>query len=540
MSRLLPCLMIVLLARLACAGPVVKILSAAGLHEGFRANRILLAEMPPSVTLDTRNLKADFRGEIETDAIDLLDPDNLSAPGRGKLVKVTVTTDAVVPAGAAITLFVKSGPTYFSEAGWSAWEKASGLVHETVKLKGPYLKIRYALSATAAASLPLIRQAELKAEFEPAPVFQKPAAVLSFDNTRIIRSPVEFSYESRDNPAVKEFTARNGLVKLAQSQENEVAALLALNDWVARCRNDRHGMWETNYPWNIRELSSDSQGSCVIRGHCMSYAAVLITALSGTGYYARHWAVNGFRDADHEVVEVWSNQLKKWIYLDPSLDQHYQDPRTKTPLSILEMHNILVNTFFKPGEDLNMPMDEQKKRVKGMGGGKLAPILCVDKGFHYGAAAPADYDWGWYHGYMADGFMRMTTRNDFHSKKEPWFPHFGEGIGGWDVFLSWVDEKTPPKSDIITRISGRERDFYWTLNQASIKAFRKSEEVVSVEFGNSQPFFKRYKVSIDDNPAIEAPARYDWVLHEGDNILMVTPEDKWGTPGLASVMKIRL
>jgi hypothetical protein len=270
----------------------------------------------------------------------------------------------------------------------------------------------------------------------------------------------------------------------------------------------------------------------------MSYAAVLISALTGLGYYARHWAIQGFRFMDHEVVEVWSNELKKWIYLDPSLDQYYTDPQTNEPLSLLEMHRIFVNTFFRDGETLHMPMDQQRERIKKMGG-QNAPIRCVDQGYHYGTYT-TDYDWGWFHGYLAAGFLRLTMRNNFHSLPAPPFLYFGDGIEDDHGFPHWTDENPPLKTDRIKLFSDREQDFYWTLNQATFKAIRVSDHTLELEFDNSQPFFHHYIVTVNNKPYPITECVYSWNLHPGENTLTVTPQNEWGDCGLSSQLSITL
>jgi hypothetical protein len=205
------------------------------------------------------------------------------------------------------------------------------------------------------------------------------------------------------------------------------------------------------------------------------------------------------------------------------------------PLSLLEIHNIVNSAFIPDGRDWLIPMDALAARVKNVGG--KTPIVCVDQGWHYGASAPADYDWGWYHGYLAAGFLRLTPRNDFHSRREPWFPHFGEGQD-FDAFVSYVDGKTPPFSQAVKYFSGRVRDFWYTMNQASIKATRIGEAAVDLEFGNSQPFFRRYRVSHDGAPPIPASSSYRWTLRPGTNTLVVSPEDEWGHVGIASSIRV--
>ena len=150
-----------------------------------------------------------------------------------------------------------------------------------------------------------------------------------------------------------------------------------------------------------------------------------------------------------------------------------------------------------------------------------------------------NYDWGWFHGYLAAGFMQLTTRNDFHTHPEPEFRYFGDGIDENRGFPHWTDAKTPPKTDRIKIFSGRERDFYWTLNQAAHRATRTSENTLNIEFGHTQPFFDHYLVTIDDTSHAQTEDPYRWTLHKGENMLAVAPVNEWGVRGIESYLTIR-
>ncbi len=109
---------------------------------------------------------------------------------------------------------------------------------------------------------------------------------------------------------------------------------------------------------------------------------------------------------------------------------------------------------------------------------------------------PASYDWGWFHGYMVSGFLRLTDRNNYVSKKEPWFSNFGNGIN-FNSHLHWIDDATPPRIASIQTYKGRERDLWWSMNQAAMKTTRTGENNISPEFDNTQPFFSHYLVGMD-------------------------------------------
>jgi hypothetical protein len=483
------------------------VLTPVMLFNAYTASPMKLTANNAAVTLDLRNLTSGFTGQIITDAIDILDTANAGISALASLSNATIATQAVVPSGAAIVLSYKTGDTYFVETGWTAWTAAPALNCELAGITGRYIKLRYVLTTNSASALPQISRVGVYGNFASLPSFAKNLTASSFQNERIVTSPYPYGWESRDQATVKSFTTTNNLAAVVAAKTNEFDKFYALTDWCARKPKGSYS-WST-WPWDINQIYVGGS----IKGHCMSYSITLITGLTGLGYYARHWAIQEAQPQpanNHEVVEVWSNTLKKWVYQDPSLDTYYADPVSGEPLSILQMHNINMTN-----------------------GG----ITNVDGKYHYGVYTPT-YNWQSLQGYTTCGFMMMTSRNNFHSQPAPAYADFGNGICGYNTFYCWIDNLTPT-CDAANKFSGRVRDFWFTLNQASIKAKRGANNQLSLEFGNSQPFFKQYSIVVNGGAAVkQAGNTYTWTLNTGSNTIAVTPEDNWNTPGLPSTLAV--
>ena len=110
------------------------------------------------------------------------------------------------------------------------------------------------------------------------------------------------------------------MTKLVAGNKGEFEQLKALLDWVAKRENKRPELRnpDGSYPWNIHQVVKEENGGTVY-GHCMSYCEAFVSAAISLGWQARHFAIKGFRDTNHEVAEVWVNELRKWVYMDPSL-----------------------------------------------------------------------------------------------------------------------------------------------------------------------------------------------------------------------------
>lgn len=527
----------------ACAGGGTEVsyleLSPAMLYQGLVADN-LCQTGDREIVIDPRKLASGepVRGTLLTDVIDMRDPENGQIVPEAGLERLEVTCWASVPSEGAVALEIRWGDSFYDTTGWSDWRAADGLTGAFYPESASYFQVRLTLEADTPSNSPRVSGLDISAEYGTGKKFGDALKVVEFDNPEIVRSPVAFGYERADQPAVAEFVERNRLRQLVSSCSGELDTLVTVLHWVGATRNTREGRFDSGpYPWDIeRIVSYGSDGTPSIEGHCMSYAVVYITALTGLGFHARHWADQGFRFADHEVVEVWSNSLAKWIYMDPSLSHYYRDTRSGEPAGILELHRVFTDTFFRDGENLRMDMDTQRERVAEIGG-KNVPLDYVGSGIGYGEPVP-DYDWGWLHGYLAAGFMRLTTRNDYHSHPGELFPYFGEGVHDFDTFLSWSDPKTPV-AEALTRFSDRERDFYWTLDQAQLKAVRTGRSRVELELGHSMPFFEEFRVAVDKRDAgLISGGSYTWELHDGVNSVRVTPVNMWGRSGIPATLSL--
>ena len=139
---------------------------------------------------------------------------------------------------------------------------------------------------------------------------------------------------------------------------------------------------------------------------------------------------------------------------------------------------------------------------------------------------------------MTAGWMQLTPRNNWHSQPEPAYKYFGEGPEGYGGFPLYLDDQTPVPGQDASLWYTRKRDFWWTLNQASLRLVRTGAASLRVECGNSQPFFKRYLAEYGSSDWKPAEERFTWRLQPGENRLEVIPEDQFGKRGIASAITV--
>ena len=528
--------LLMLIASFGCGGagmhsatPTQRVLSATDLHGGFEATAVLFDR--DRLALDTRYWNDGRRGVVTTDVLDL-GGDGILATGAS-VSGLAVTAKATIPEGSQVVVQVRIGTTYFQAPGtWSDWMPAAGVIEP----EGRYVQVRVEPATTDAEIVPALESVKLSYRLARPRPEGGTVRLVSDGVQRIVSSPVEFGYERRDQEDLIWLRETFGLDKVIAGKETEFDKLHALMRWVARRPNDRHKGWQGDgpYPWHIRQVLAERGGGTIF-GHCMSYCEVMLTAASALGWQGRHWAIHGVRDTSHEVPEIWIDELGKWVFFDPSLDTYYAAQPGGEPLSLIEMHRIYLQTAFEPGEVQQRGRHFNEERI-----GKLRgkhPIACMTGNYTYGK--PAVWDWQWDHGYMTAGWMQLTPRNNWHSQPEPRFDFFGWGAEGYGGFPLYVDEQTPlPEATPENTPSAwhtRERDFWWTLNQASFRLTRSGETTLQVECGNSQPFFQRYLAKVGEGDWRQVGASFAWDLKPGRNRLELVPEDEFGKRGLSSV-----
>lgn len=494
-------------------------LGVAQLYAGLQAKRVQL--LNGLLVLDTRNWSSGARGEVITDVIDL--------GGGGILSETASVTDlrVALDASPGVSIAVRTGETYFQTPGtWNEWAKPP----IAGPPKGRYAQVRLELAAGDPAKPPSVSGVKLTCR-AARPASKGSVTVIADQVQRIGRSPIQFGYERQDQADVQWLRKSFHLDNVIAGKRTEFERLTALMHWVATRANIRPGPWENtrqSYPWQIRRVMTEANGG-TIYSHCMSYCEVMLAAASSFGWQGRHWAIHGVRDTSHEVPEIWVNELGKWVYFDPSLDTYYADPATGEPLNLLEMHERYLRTVFRPGEVQQRGRHVNEDRLRALRG--KHPVRCVTGDYAYGK--PVQWDWEWDHGYMTAGWLQLTPRNDWHSRPQPAFAHFGDGAEGYDGYPLFVDSQTPLTADATTWYT-RKRDLWWTLNQASFRLIRAGETSLRVECGNSQPHFRRYLVRHGSDEWKPAEPMFSWTLRAGENRLEVAPEDEFGRRGISS------
>jgi len=125
---------------------------------------------------------------------------------------------------------------------------------------------------------------------------------------------------------------KEGLDKIIAGAKTDVEVFSRLMSWV-------RAQWSPGRPDPYPPINAivilDKIRKGETGGFCAQYCFVLVQCLQSLGYKARYVTVKG-----HEVIEVWSPGLLKWVMLDPLYELYIS--KGVIPLSVFEIHTMTL------------------------------------------------------------------------------------------------------------------------------------------------------------------------------------------------------
>jgi len=361
--------------------------------------------------------------------------------------------------------------------------------------------------------------------------------IKSFKNGRVVRPSVEFTHE--DYTKLEGFRKRFKLDELTADCRTEFEKQLKLLRFAYEIPIDRFDPYNWDYN-NVPVLKLDENGEIMRQKnytgrrrdkHCLFSNFTLMGACLAMGYPARYvnLQTEGRKHA-HEVMEVWSNDFNKWIYLDATRDFYYYDPETGIPMSLIEANERLAevvpyvadwyNPIWKQIPDFS---ELYKARIAYREGDNAFSIKDVNHGPHI---------------LLLKGQLHQVIRNDFASRPElvPW-----RVSGHWagNQFYGYYSDTFPRKREYSLN-TNRTQDFNPSLNQAELTLSETATPgILRVDIDTETPCFETFVIRIDGTDAIEhADSWFEWPLHEGLNRLSVRIRNTAGVTGPESDVTI--
>jgi len=342
--------------------------------------------------------------------------------------------------------------------------------------------------------------------------------VMRINNEKIIRSRFDFAYQPYDEIKLKKLRKEYGLDNVVLSAKDEFDAMVRLRTWTrSQFRRNDYQPFMKNFDAlevlknNIRNKNDEPYGINQYRP-CYFFPLFYSQVLLSMGHQARLVRISNLSEKGyngHGMTEVWSNQFKKWITMDPDLNLYYE--QDGIPLNMLEVHNERYNKG-----------PSSVRIIRGM---QNSGDLEYKKAIDIKDMIP-------YHSYI----QILDMRNDWMTN------HYfrGHSKRSDKATLFWIDKNLPSvftfkeKTDDVN-------EFYWTLNQTEIlcKKNKISRSILKLAFKTFTPNFKHYEIIIDDSKKIiSKSAFYNWELHPGNNKLYIRSINKFGKSGIPSFVEI--
>ena len=394
-----------------------------------------------------------------------------------------------------------------------------------------YVQWKAIMKAANPLLTPVVRNVKVSRTLVYSPPTLNAFYVWKYENVNPRYSSVRFFYEKWDEPKLKQLRDRLKLDELIQGAESDFDRINRVRHLIST--QWRHGSPTPGYPeWNALDIL-DRRDRLGAGGMCIQFSITFIQSLISLGYQARH--INMF---SHETVEVYVDELGKWVHVDPEslFDSYEYETATGIPIDTIEQHRYFLKEYgFSSARPIDWmatapwawPAPEVRKNPQPLS-------ISTATGWINDPSKP-DYP----PQHALAGFLRMMPRNDYFSRPYPRPLAQGMCTWPWDGYLNWYDEATPRKLQYALH-TDREADFYPTLNRVRFSASQTDHEgEIAVDMATFAPNFDGFEINIDGSGWKQSPASFVWKLNRSAvNTLEMRVRNKLGPKGKPSVIQV--
>jgi hypothetical protein len=277
----------------------------------------------------------------------LVDLTNLDArpigPAADAPGSAHVSLDAQTPEGSTISVRYRTGTSPVPNfAGWSQWNVLPSRGGAISDPQGRYLQLMIELGSSDGLATPHLTSLEITVPAAKNADWTAAVRQAETRNPRVIRSSIPFEYEPFDRPELKELREKFALDEVTKNASTEFELIAALARWSS-------GLWSNGhlsqiYPdWNALKILTAHDDGQPVGGFCQQYNLVFLQACESYGLVGRAVSLGQGESPEtisrggHEVVEIWSNEFNKWVYVDGNCAWYLIDEASGTPLSLWEL-----------------------------------------------------------------------------------------------------------------------------------------------------------------------------------------------------------
>jgi hypothetical protein len=216
---------------------------------------------------------------------------------------------------------------------------------------------------------------------------------------------------------------------------------------------------------------------------------------------------------EHSVTEIWSNQHRKWVMLDPTSNMYLE--KDGLPLNAWE---IREEWFYRDGSNLVFVMGSKRAKYKKS---DLPIFLQRFAGFGDLAVHPDELD--------KYGFIGYIPNTDLMDSGEDYAKMF--------IVKDKLCEGT--KWHVRTNPANPALDPYFPIGQAAFEIAAEDGKLI-VTLRTLTPNFKNFEVQLDTGAWKESTDKFIWPIHPGANRLAARTRNQFGMPGPVSLAEIEL
>lgn len=305
-----------------------------------------------------------------------------------------------------------------------------------------------------------------------------------------------FTFDVHDNPKLKDLRERYRLDEVVAPGRDEFERQILLLDWVHN-RFKKFGRPTSEARGALDILQANDDGHTFF---CAHYANVLVSAAASLGWVNRPLALRrpdhiGQGSTEHSSTEIWSNQYRKWVMLDPTFAMYAE--KDGVPLNAYELRQAW---FYGDGRDLVFVIGKERKRYRKS---DLPVFRNRFPGF-----GDLSLDESGLNVYAFIGYIPNNNLMDA-----------GHDYGRMFITQDRLCEGTKWHKRAVP--SDPASDPYFPINQANLTLTTTRDDAVEVKLRTFTPNFKHYLARTDAGDWRVVGDAFTWHPHPGTNRLEV-------------------
>ncbi|MDB6136179.1 MAG: hypothetical protein JWM59_4422 [Verrucomicrobiales bacterium] len=325
-----------------------------------------------------------------------------------------------------------------------------------------------------------------------------------------------YRFDSFENPKLTELRERHALSEVVADGRDEFEKQVLLMDWT-------HNRFTKFGPPSMKCRGALNILQAVAEGHtffCQQYSEVLVSAAASLGWISRPLALRRHQgvakeggSTEHSVTEIWSNQHRKWVMLDPTLNLYLE--RDGVPLNAWEIRG---EWFHRGGANLVFVIGKEKAKYTKA---DLPVLVGRFAGFGDLSLHPDELD---KYGFI--GYIPNTDLMDAGYDYENMF-----------ITRDRLCEGTPWHRRTLPEHPGE--DPYFPVGQSAM-TLEAGEERIHVALKTLTPNFARYEARTEGSAWRPCAEKFVWPVHPGLNRLEVRTVNRFEVTGPLSMAEIEV